>query len=331
MASFHFRYPEEVKVIEVDGLTKDYRQHFWTPRRRVLDSVSFDVMQGEIFGFLGPNGAGKSTTLKILFGIIFATKGQARILGKPLGDREVKRRVGFLPENPYFYDYLTATQFLEFHGGLLGMQLEELDRRIPEVLELVGMRGTDDIYLRNFSKGMLQRIGLAQAIIHNPDLVVLDEPMTGLDPMGRREVRDLMLHLRDQKKTIFFSTHILSDVESICHRVAILNKGKLLSCGLLNDLISVEVRAVDMIWRQASTELTALMRQIESRAVVSQDSVFMTVERGSQESTQNFEKRIHQIVESGLQKKGILHTLSPKKDSLEDIFVRQVGHMESRV
>ncbi|MDB5037515.1 MAG: uncharacterized protein JWQ35_1043, partial [Bacteriovoracaceae bacterium] len=188
-ASFGFRYHKSVTIVEVENLCKDYRQHFWTPLRRVLNSVSFQVKKGEIFGFLGPNGSGKSTTIKILFEIIFPTSGTARIFGKELGDKEAKRRIGFLPENPYFYDYLTSQQFLKFHGELLGLKPDFLKKRIPEVLSIVGMRGTESMYLRSFSKGMLQRIGLAQAIVHDPELVILDEPMTGLDPVGRKEVR----------------------------------------------------------------------------------------------------------------------------------------------
>lgn len=320
-----------MEVIEVAGLSKDYRQHFWTPLRRVLDNVSFSVSDGEIFGFLGPNGAGKSTTIKILFEIIFPTAGSAKILGKPIGDKSIKSRIGFLPENPYFYDYLTANQFLEFHGGLCGMSPDQLKKRIPEVLDLVGMRGTRSMYLRSFSKGMLQRIGLAQAIIHNPDLIILDEPMTGLDPLGRREVRDLMLHLKSQKKTIFFSTHILSDVESICHRVAILNKGRLLSCGSLDELISVEVRSVDMVWHQPSEPLKNYILSVDPAASVSSGSIFLNFGRKPAESARDFEARIQGVVQKGMSFGGELHSLSPKKESLEDVFVRQVGSLESRV
>lgn len=320
-----------MNVIEVRGLSKDYRQHFWTPLRRVLDNVSFEVAEREIFGFLGPNGAGKSTTIKILFEIIFPTSGSATIFGKPLGDPAIKSRVGFLPENPYFYDYLTATQFLEFHGGLLGLDRSALKRRIPEVLELVGMKGTAQMYLRSFSKGMLQRIGLAQSIIHNPDLVILDEPMTGLDPLGRREVRDLMLHLRDKGKTIFFSTHILSDVESICHRVAILNKGKLLSCGSLDELISVDVKYVDLIWHRPNSQFRELVKKLDPHSIATQESLFMKIEKSLSESAAEFEGRIQGFIQEGLKLGCTLHTLSPKKESLEDVFVRQVGQLESRV
>jgi len=318
-------------VIEVNELSKDYRQHFWTPLRRVLDRVTFSVQESEIFGFLGPNGAGKSTTIKILFEIIFPTSGSAKIFGKDVGDKDVKAKIGFLPENPYFYDYLSATQFLNFHGGLMGMDHQTLKRRVPEVLELVGMKGTERMYLRSFSKGMLQRVGLAQAIIHDPDLIILDEPMTGLDPLGRREVRDLMLHLKSKGKTIFFSTHILSDVESICHRVAILNKGKLLSCGSLDELISVDVKSVDMVWLQPNSEFRERAQRIDANLIASPESLFMKIERGISESKADFDFRIQGFVQDGLQKGVKLQSLSPRKESLEDVFVRQVGRLETRV
>jgi len=320
-----------VNVIEVEGLTKDYRQHFWTPKRRVLNDVSFVVRRGEIFGFLGPNGAGKSTTIKILLQIIYPSKGQALVMGKPLGDRAAKRHLGFLPENPYFYDYLTAHQFLEFHGSLYGLDRHFLKKRIPEVLEMVGMKGTDHLSLRSFSKGMLQRIGIAQAIIHDPELVILDEPMTGLDPLGRREVRDLMIELQSRGKTIFFSTHILSDVESVCHRVAILNKGRLLSCGTLEDLISVEVKSADIVWSALPANLLPVFQSEAIHFAVSAENVFMKVSRRELESSSDFQSRIQSLVQRGLSAGAHLQTLSPKKERLEDVFVRQVGEMESRV
>jgi ABC-2 type transport system ATP-binding protein len=320
-----------VNVIEVQGLTKDYRQHFWTPKRRVLNNVSFEVRQGEIFGFLGPNGAGKSTTIKILLQIIYPSRGQALVMGKPLGDRSAKKHLGFLPENPYFYDYLTAHQFLSFHGSLYGLDESVLKKRIPAVLEMVGMRGTDKLHLRSFSKGMLQRIGIAQAIIHDPELVILDEPMTGLDPLGRREVRDLMIELQSRGKTIFFSTHILSDVESICHRVAILNKGKLLSCGTLEDLISVEIKSADLVWASVPDGLTQVLKEASSHYSPGLETIFMKMSRRESESSQGFQLRVQSIVQRCVSAGASLQMLSPKKESLEDVFVRQVGQMESRV
>lgn len=320
-----------MNVIEVSGLSKDYRQHFWTPLRRVLHSVGFEVKKGEIFGFLGPNGSGKSTTIKILFEIIFPTSGSAMLLGKPLGDKESKRKIGFLPENPYFYEYLTATQFLNFHGQLQGLSSSFLKNRIPEVLNMVGMKGTEHMYLRSFSKGMLQRVGLAQALVHDPELVVLDEPMTGLDPVGRKEVRDLMLQLKEQGKTVFFSTHILSDVETVCDRVAILNKGHLLKCGSLEELVSVDVKYVDMVWSGLTEKLAEYLKGFDSKAVRSADSFYLKLHPHVGEAPVQFQKRVNQVVEQGISMGGQIKTLSPKKESLEDVFVKQVGILESRV
>lgn len=318
-------------VIKVEGLSKDYRQHFWTPVRRVLDKVSFEVKSGEIFGFLGPNGSGKTTTIKILFEIVYPTEGSAQLFGSPIGSKSVKKRIGFLPENSFFYDYLTSTQFLEFHGGLLGLDRSFIKRRIPRVLELVGMEGTEDLYLRNFSKGMLQRIGIAQAIIHDPDLVILDEPMTGLDPLGRKEVRDLMIELREQGKTVFFSTHILSDVESVCDRVAILNKGKLLKCGSLEDLVAVDVQYYDMVWKAVNPDLFSFFKEIGSKINKSADTVYLQVPAEKNEKLEAFENRINEMIKQGLSKGGILHSCSPKEDSLEDVFVKHVGELGTRV
>jgi len=196
---------------------------------------------------------------------------------------------------------------------------------------MVGMKGTDHLYLRSFSKGMLQRIGIAQAIIHDPELVILDEPMTGLDPLGRREVRDLMIELQSRGKTIFFSTHILSDVESICHRVAILNKGKLLSCGTLADLISVEIKSADLVWASVSGSLAKKLKEASSHFSPGLETVFMKMARRDSESSRDFQSRVQSVVQMGAAEGASLQMLSPKKESLEDVFVRQVGQMESRV
>lgn len=320
-----------MSVIEVRSLSKYYRQHFWTAKRKVLDSVSFKVEAGEVFGFLGPNGSGKSTTIKILLGIIYQSSGEAELFDKPIGNRQAKSRLGFLPENPYFYEHLTARKFLEFHGSLWGLSNSHLKRRIPEVLELTGMKGTDDLRLRGFSKGMLQRVGLAQSILHDPDLVILDEPMTGLDPVGRKEVRDLMLELKSRGKTVFFSTHILSDVESICDRVAILNRGKLLSCGMLDELISVDTNYFDMVWRYDASGLEDWFRSIGEEPILQSESIYLKVRRKEAEAQAEFEKRVDSLVHEGMAKGARLKALSPKNESLEEIFMRQVGHMDSRV
>src|SRR5581483_5262176 len=225
--------------ILVEDLTKSFNPNWpWRTPITALAGLSFSVSRGEIYGFLGPNGAGKTTTLKILMGLMRATSGKAEILGKPAGDVETRRRIGFLPEAPYFYDYLTAEEFLSFYGHLAGIDRGALACRVTELLDLVGLSEARTRQLRKFSKGMLQRIGLAQALIHDPELIILDEPMSGLDPIGRKQIRDLILSLRDQGKTVFFSTHIVPDVEMICDRVGIVVKGKLLASGRVDELVS---------------------------------------------------------------------------------------------
>jgi len=320
-----------MKAIEVKQLTKFYRQHFWTPRRKVLKEVSFEVLPGEVFGFLGPNGSGKSTTIKILLEIIFPSSGGALVFDEPAGSREVKARIGFLPENPYFYDYLTAKEFLEFHGSLMGMAGRSLKSRIFEVLERVGMKGTENTRLRTFSKGMVQRVGLAQAILHDPDLIILDEPMTGLDPLGRKEVRDIMLDLKAQGKTVFFSTHILGDVEAICDRIAILNKGELLSCGPLETLISAESKYVDILWDNPIRDVKAwdLPKALELYDQV--ETTYMKLLRLEGEAQSDFDGRVNTLVKACLDRGGRVQSISRKKESLEDVFVRQIGILDSRI
>ncbi|TAJ26014.1 MAG: ABC transporter ATP-binding protein [Nitrospirae bacterium] len=226
-------------AIFVEGLTKQFRSGWpGQPAVTALAGLSLSVRRGEIYGFLGPNGAGKTTTLKILMGLMKASGGKAEVLGKPAGHVASRRGIGFLPESPYFYDYLTAEEFLAFYGHLAGLEGAGLKRRVEALLDLVGLAEARDRQLRKFSKGMLQRIGLAQALIHDPELVILDEPMSGLDPIGRKQVRDLILALREQGKTVFFSTHIIPDVEVMCDRVGIVVKGKLLASGTVEELVS---------------------------------------------------------------------------------------------
>jgi len=208
-------------AIEILGLEKTYSVGFWRKRpKQALRPLDLKVDEGEIFGFLGPNGAGKTTTLKLLMGLIFPTSGSARILGMELDDPRMKAQIGFLPEQPYFYDYLTARELLEYYGQLSGVEAKQLSSRVDAVLKRVGLPDVGGVQLRKFSKGMLQRAGIAQAILHDPKVVFFDEPMSGLDPMGRREVRDRMAQLKEEGKTVFFSTHILSDAEALCDRGA---------------------------------------------------------------------------------------------------------------
>jgi ABC-2 type transport system ATP-binding protein len=241
-----------VPAIETTGLRKVYG------RTAVLHDLTLAVAPGEIFGFLGPNGAGKTTTVKILMGLVRPTAGEARIFGLPAGDREARRRVGYLPENFRFHDWLTGAGLLDFHGRLAGLTPEERRASIPGVIERVGLAGKDDAKIRTYSKGMTQRIGLAQAIFHRPDLVLLDEPTSALDPVGRREVRDLIRSLRDDGVTVFLNSHLLSEVEMVCDRVAIIDHGRVVRSGQLTELLSGVSELRVMVDRVDSDLLAAL-------------------------------------------------------------------------
>jgi ABC-2 type transport system ATP-binding protein len=225
-------------AVEITNLTKDYEVGFWRKRKvRALDDLTLSIDEGQIFGFLGANGAGKTTTLKLLMRLIFPTSGSARILGHDIQDVRMHRRIGYLPENPYFYDYLTARELVEYCAELFGFPAAERRKRAADLLARVGLiEKRWDTQLRKFSKGMLQRVGLAQSLVNDPEIVFLDEPMSGLDPVGRREVRDLIASLRDEGKTVFMCSHILSDIEVLCDRVAILKRGRLAQTGHLDEL-----------------------------------------------------------------------------------------------
>ncbi|MEZ4333513.1 MAG: ABC transporter ATP-binding protein [Myxococcota bacterium] len=228
---------EPREVVRVADLVKDFRVGFGIRRQRILTDVSFTAHEGEIFGFIGPNGAGKTTTLKVLMGLVRPTAGSASILGRDVSDPEVRRQIGFLPENPYFHVFLTAREILDFYARLSGVEARRRADRIEELLGLVHLSHAADLRLKSFSKGMLQRVGVAQALIHDPSVVFLDEPMSGLDPIGRREIRELILGLRRAGKTVFMNTHILSDVEMICDRVAIIVKGSIRREGRVDALV----------------------------------------------------------------------------------------------
>ncbi|MBI4264790.1 MAG: ABC transporter ATP-binding protein [Acidobacteria bacterium] len=235
-------------AIRTEALTKHYRVGFWRPRPYVaLDALTLRVGRGDVFGFLGPNGAGKTTTLKLLLQLIYPTSGRADVLGRPVGDVDVRRRIGYLPENPCFYDYLTAEELLEYFASLFGYGPAERRRRVAALLDEVGIGAERRLQLRKFSKGMLQRVGIAQAVINDPEVVFFDEPMSGLDPLGRREIRELVLRMRDRGATVFFSSHVLSDAEALCSRVAILAHGRLVGSGALSDMAAFQVRGWELV------------------------------------------------------------------------------------
>src|SRR5499425_1233679 len=241
-------------AIQIENLTKDYPTGFLHLKtRRSLENLTMQVEEGESFGFLGPNGAGKSTTLKLLMGIIFPTFVSARILGKPISDVEMHKDIGYLPEQPYFYDYLTAAELLDYFARFFGFSAAERKERVAKMLKKVGLETAGKIQLRKYSKGMLQRVGLAQAILHDPKVVILDEPMSGLDPIGRHEVRDIILELKREGKTVLFSTHILTDAEMLCDKVGVIVGGKLRGVGTPGEMVGMRSLGMEILFECAGT------------------------------------------------------------------------------
>jgi ABC-2 type transport system ATP-binding protein len=301
-------------AIEISGLEKSYTVGFWRKKlKRGLHPLTLEVPEGEVFGYLGPNGAGKTTTLKLLMGLVFATGGSARILGMHYLDPRVKAQIGFLPEQPYFYDYLTADELLDYYARLSGVAGRERKRRVQSVLDRVGLKDVGKLQLRKFSKGMLQRVGIAQAIIHDPKLVFLDEPMSGLDPVGRREVRDLIHTLKDEGKTVFFSTHILADAEALCDRVAVLNKGEVRGIGVVADLTAKVNERVELIW-QGDSALGAMNKMgCDCR---SSGDVIRALLASSQLDAAIDVIRNH---------RGRLISVTPVRASLEDYFLERLS------
>ncbi len=299
-------------AIKVTGLHKSFKSEFLRRRTEILKGISLTVEAGEIFGYLGPNGAGKTTTLKCLLGLIFPEKGEIEILGHDFLSLQGKSRLGYLPENPYFYDYLTAKEFLQYYSQLHQIPKSEQGQRIGTLLKRVGLGAADDLQLRKYSKGMLQRIGLAQALLHDPDLVLLDEPLGGLDPLGRKEIRDIVLQLRQEGKTVFLSSHILQDIEMICDRVAIIVGGRIVNQGALHDLISEKIEFVELTVSGIS------LPDLETYG-----ACLMT--QGGRILLKITEENQVPPVLRLLQERGAtLHSLVPRTQSLEDLFVGTV-------
>lgn len=301
-------------AIEIQNLTKDYEVGFWRKRKvRALDGLSLSVEPGQIFGFLGANGAGKTTTLKLLMGLIYPTGGKANILGRDIGDTSMHARIGYLPENPYFYDYLTAREFLNYCGQLFGQDRSARSRRTGEILARVNLEKKSwDRQLRKFSKGMLQRVGLAQALVNDPLIVFLDEPMSGLDPAGRREVRDLIASLRTQGKTVFMCSHILSDIEVLCDNVAILKGGRLAHAGSLDELRARESALIEVIVTGA--DAAAMNQQLGSTAKVTTTASGLRIEVAD-------EKEVDEIIAALRRANGKLVSVQPVRQSLEELFL----------
>lgn len=303
------------QVVQIDQIRKVFKIGFWGRRVTAVDGVSLEVRRGEVFGFLGPNGAGKTTTIKMLMGLIYPSGGTATLFERPVDDPAAKAKVGFLPESPYFYDYLTSQEFLRFYGHLFGLMGSTLDKRVDELLELVGMAHARDLQLRKFSKGMLQRVGIAQALINNPELVILDEPMSGLDPIGRKEVRDLILRLKESGKTVMFSSHILHDAELLCDRVAMIMKGRLVACGHVSELIAGDAtHEVEMVIDRLLPEALERIRPLTSKVVLQGERIMAVL------TSQQDVDRALDVIRSA---KAKLVALTPHKASLEDLFIRK--------
>ncbi|MDQ1640324.1 MAG: type transport system ATP-binding protein [Pyrinomonadaceae bacterium] len=305
-------------VVEIDNLSKDYEVGFVRKRRvRALNGLSLTVNQGEIFGFLGANGAGKTTTLKLLMRLIFPTGGRAKILGHDISDVSMHSRIGYLPENPYFYDYLSALEFLKFCGEIFGLSKTERTARARTLLSRVKLDESKwNTQLRKFSKGMLQRVGVAQALVNNPEIVFLDEPMSGLDPIGRREVRDLIAELRAEGKTVFMCSHILSDIEVLCDRVAILKKGRLANVGYLNELRQ-QVAGQNLVEVIVSGTDEAMLRTYLPAA---NDFQVTSIPGGVRVELKE-ESDVDSVLAALRKTDGKLLTVQPVRQSLEDLFV----------
>jgi len=321
-----------MKIIETRKLSKVYTHDFidvehgrlkfnFFRRTVALDGLDLEVGEGEIFGLLGPNGAGKSTTIKILMGIIFPTSGSARLMERPLGDKQVKARIGFLPENPAFYDYLKGEEFLDYYGQIYGMSRALRRKRIEELFELVGLpEHAPNLPLKGYSKGMIQRIGLAQALLNDPQLVVLDEPQSGLDPLGRKEIRDIILRLKDQGKTVFFSSHILSDAELICDRVAIVNRGRLVAMGELSQLLSPKIKEYELVVSGLSRDSLDALEKHARKFIERERDVLMIFEK-----EELVREALRRIVAEGAS----LVSLTPRRETLEEYFIREVARSAS--
>ena len=310
-------------AIRTEGLSKHYSVGFWRSRPYVaLDALDLQISQGEVFGFLGPNGAGKTTTLKLLMQLIFPTAGRAEILGRPVGDVAVRRRIGYLPENPFFYDNLSAEELLTYFATLFGYRGGERTARVSRMLDEVGIGAERRFLLRKYSKGMLQRVGLAQALLNDPEVVFLDEPMSGLDPMGRREVRDIILRLRDRGATVFFSSHILGDAETLCSRVAIVAQGKLVASGSVAEIVPFRVRGWDLIVSGlAGPGVTDAGGPGAVSREIAEGRYHLVLPEGA-----SLDEAMARVTALG----GQLVSVNPVRDTLEDFFVARVRQAKDR-
>jgi len=299
-------------AIRTERLSKTFRVGFWARRVEAVTDLSLEVRRGEIFGLLGPNGAGKTTSIKMLLGFVRPTRGTASIAGHAAGSLPSRMRLGYLPENPALYEFLTGEEYLRFAGRLTGLSAADARSRAAGLLERVGLAGRADRPIRKFSKGMVQRLALAQALIGEPETVILDEPMSGLDPIGRKDVRDIIVALRDEGRTVLFSTHILSDVEAICDRVAILIDGRLTDCGALADLVAPEARAVELVVEGLPPDLAERLSRDGARVLQRDRSTVLTFDDQAKARS-----ALQAVVASGAP----VTSFTPHRRTLEELFV----------
>jgi len=304
------------EAVTLSGLDKSFTGHLGLGRKRAVRGLALEVHRGEIFGLLGPNGAGKTTTIKMILGLLRPDRGEIRLLGRPPSDPRVRARLGYLPESPYFYDHLTAEEFLDFYARLQGIAASERRDRVRSTLSRVGLEGQGGVPLRKFSKGMVQRVGLAQAIQHDPELVILDEPMSGLDPLGRREVREIILRLRDAGRTVVFSSHILSDAEMLCSRVGIIARGRLVASGSLGELTAGRNPGSELVFSGMTEEHAEQLGSRADRVTAIADGRY-TVELSGDARP---EALIADLTASGAR----LVSMSPVRTTLEDVFMESI-------
>jgi len=302
-------------IIEIHELSKEYQSFFGMQRLLALDKLTLEIEQSELFGLLGPNGAGKTTCVKLLLGLIFPTGGTMKILGQKVHSPAVKRKIGYLPEGSYFPDFLKGEEVLRFYGQLYGIRGRDLEGRIDRTLETVGLAHARRTLVRYYSKGMRQRVGLAQALLSNPDILILDEPTTGLDPIARREIRDILISLKEQGRTLLICSHELLEVEMMCDRVGILNRGQLVECGTVNSLIYSD-KDVEVLVRNIAGDKIA---SLETEGVRLVDAG-----RGTHRLVISRDKGVIEVLQSIESAGGTVVQMSPRKESLEDIFIRSV-------
>jgi len=300
-------------VLAVDDIYKTFKIGFMRKRVEAVRGVSFDVAEGETFGLLGPNGAGKTTSIKSVLRLIFPDKGSIRVFGAPLSSASMAR-IGYMPENPYVYQYLRAHEFLDLCGRLMGMDAVKRRKRTDEMIELVGLSHAVDRPIGRFSKGMTQRIGLAQALLHDPELLILDEPMSGLDPIGRKQVRDIIMGQRRAGKTLIFTSHVLSDVEMLCDRIAIINRGQVVARGTLDELLRADVRRVTIQLRQVSDDFRQQLAARDYSLRQLDDVLHLTIEG---------DQGVNPLLEEALQAGAFVVAVEPERETLEDLFVRK--------